>query len=114
MSSDCVFCKIGAGELPAEVVLSDDEFVAFRDLHPRAPVHLLVVPKRHVTSLDTVEELGPEAAARLLHFIAAAARETGVNETGYRVVGNTGPDAGQEVFHMHWHLIGGRRLGEMA
>lgn len=114
MSSDCVFCKIAAGEMPADVVASDDEFVAFRDAHPLAPVHVLIVPRTHITSLDVIEQLGPDGAGRLLHFIAALARELGVHETGYRTVTNTGPDAGQEVFHLHWHLIGGRRLGEMA
>ena len=114
MSSDCIFCRIAAGETPADVVAADDEFVAFSDLHPVAPVHLLVVPRQHVTSLDVIEQLGPDGAGRLLHFVAAVAREAGLQETGYRVVTNTGPDAGQEVFHLHWHLIGGRRLGEMA
>jgi histidine triad (HIT) family protein len=114
MSSDCVFCKIAAGELPAAIVMSDDEFVAFRDVHPKAPVHLLVVPRRHVASLDRVDELAPGTSARLLHFIAAVAREADVDETGYRVITNTGPDAGQEVHHLHWHVIGGRRLGGMG
>jgi len=114
MSSDCVFCRIAAGEMPADVVASDDEFVAFRDAHPLAPVHVLVAPRRHITSLDVIELLGPDGAGRLLHFVAAAARELGVDQTGYRVVTNIGPDAGQEVFHLHLHLIGGRRLGEMA
>jgi len=114
MSSDCIFCKIAAGETPAEVVASDDEFVAFRDTHPLAPVHVLVAPRRHLTSLDVIELLGPDGVGRLLHFVVAVARELGVHETGYRVVTNIGPDAGQEVFHLHWHLIGGRRLGGMA
>ncbi|HQG04604.1 MAG TPA: histidine triad nucleotide-binding protein [Thermoleophilia bacterium] len=109
MSTDCTFCRIAAGEAPA-----DDEFVAFRDAHPRAPVHLIVMPRQHVTSLDVVEQLGSDAAGRLLRFIAMLAREQGVHETGYRVVTNIGPDAGQEVFHLHWHLMGGRRLGDMA
>jgi histidine triad (HIT) family protein len=114
MSSDCIFCRIAAGEVPADVVAADDEFVAFRDAHPVAPVHALVVPRLHITSLDIVEQLGPDGAGRLLHFAAATARALAVHETGYRVVANTGPDAGQEVFHLHLHVIGGRRLGEMA
>jgi histidine triad (HIT) family protein len=114
MSSDCVFCRIAAGEMRADVVASDDEFVAFKDAHPLAPVHVLVAPRRHITSLDLIELLGPDGAGRLLHFVAAVARELGVDQTGYRVVTNIGPDAGQEVFHLHLHLIGGRRLGEMA
>jgi histidine triad (HIT) family protein len=114
MSSDCVFCRIAAGEAPADIVAANDEFVAFRDAHALAPVHVLVAPRQHLASLDVVELLGPDGAGRLLHFIAAVAREQGIHETGYRVVSNTGPDAGQEVFHLHLHLIGGRRLGEMA
>jgi histidine triad (HIT) family protein len=109
-----MFCRIAAGETATELVAENEEFVAFRDAHPLAPVHLLVVPRAHIASLDIVEQLGPDGAGRLLHFVAAVAREQGVHETGYRVVTNTGPDAGQEVFHLHWHLLGGRRLGEMA
>jgi histidine triad (HIT) family protein len=114
MSSDCIFCRIAAGEAPGDMVAADDEFVAFRDAHPAAPVHVLVAPRLHMTSLDVIEMLGPDGAGRLLHFVAALARELGVAETGYRVVTNIGPDAGQEVFHLHWHVLGGRRLGEMA
>ena len=114
MSTDCTFCRIAQGEKAAEVVAANDEFVAFRDAHPLAPVHLVVMPRQHLTSLGVVEQLGPDAVGRLLHFVAAVAREQGVHETGYRVVTNIGPDAGQEVFHLHLHLIGGRRLGEMA
>lgn len=112
--SDCVFCKIAAGEIPAKVVAQDDEFVAFADLNPAAPVHLLVVPRTHVASLDEIERLGEGAAGRLLRFIAATAREAGVAGTGYRVVCNTGPAAGQEVMHLHWHIIGGATLGGMV
>lgn len=114
MTSDCVFCRIAAGESPAEVVAATDEFVAFHDLHPVAPVHVLVVPRVHLTSLDLVGQLGPGGAERLLRFVDEVARATGVHETGYRVVMNSGPDAGQEVFHLHLHVIGGRRLGELA
>lgn len=114
MSTDCTFCRIAAGESPADLMAANDEFVAFRDAHPLAPVHVIVMPRQHLTSLDVVEQLGPDAVGRLLHFVAEVARDQGVHETGYRVVTNSGPDAGQEVFHLHWHLIGGRRLGEMA
>jgi len=112
--SDCIFCRIAAGEVPAEVVAQDGDFVAFRDARPVAPVHLLVIPRRHVASLDQAEALGDGASARALGFIAAAARSAGVAESGYRVITNTGPDAGQEVMHLHWHVIGGARLGGMA
>jgi histidine triad (HIT) family protein len=110
----CIFCRIAAGEVHADLVNQDEHFVAFPDARPRAPVHLLVVPRRHVASLDQAEELGPEAAARALAFIAATARSAGVADSGYRVIVNTGPDAGQEVQHLHWHVIGGTRLGGMV
>lgn len=114
MAEDCIFCRIAAGEIPAEVVNEDAHFVAFPDVHPHAPVHLLVIPRTHVASLDEAEALGPEASARALEFIAATARAAGVAESGYRVITNTGPDAGQEVAHLHWHVIGGTRLGGMV
>ena len=112
--SDCIFCRIAAGDIPADVVAQDDDFVAFRDVRPLAPVHLLVIPRSHVASLDEAEELSAEASARALAFIAATARSAGVAESGYRVITNTGPDAGQEVMHLHWHVIGGARLGGMV
>ncbi len=110
----CVFCRIAAGEIPADVVASDEHFVAFRDQQPLAPVHLLVVPRRHVASLDELEGLGADDGAALLPFIVATARAAGVAESGYRLITNTGPDAGQEVMHLHWHIVGGRPLGGMA
>jgi histidine triad (HIT) family protein len=95
-------------------VSEDEHFVAFPDARPHAPVHLLVIPRTHVASLDEVESLGSDASARALAFIAATARGAGLADSGYRVVTNTGPDAGQEVQHLHWHVIGGARLGGMA
>jgi len=112
--ADCIFCRIAAGEIPADVVASDERFVAFADLHPLAPVHLLVVPRRHIASLDELDASGGDAGAAMLSFIAETARGAGVAARGYRVVTNTGPDAGQRVMHLHWHIIGGRRLGGMA
>lgn len=111
--SDCLFCKIAAGEIPAEVVAADDGFIAFRDLHPLAPVHLLVVPRTHVASLNELRDLGTDSMG-MLPFIAAVARQEGIAESGYRVISNTGPDAGQEIMHLHWHVIGGEALGGMV
>ncbi len=111
--NDCIFCRIAAGEIPAELVASDGRFLAFKDLHPLAPVHVLIVPRRHVASLSDVAGLGDDGAG-LLDFMATLAADLGVSDTGYRVVTNTGPDAGQEVMHLHWHLIGGAPLGGMA
>ena len=110
----CVFCRIAAGEAPAHVVASDERFVAFTDLHPVAPTHVLVVPRSHVESLDELDGLPSDTRAAMLSFIAEVARRAGVARSGYRVVANTGPDSGQEIRHLHWHVIGGRRLGRMA
>jgi histidine triad (HIT) family protein len=112
--SDCIFCRIAAGEIPADVVASDEHFVAFRDLNPLAPVHVLVVPRQHVVSMADLDALPAAAAAGLLPFAARVAREAGVEASGYRLLTNTGADAGQEVLHLHWHVIGGRALGGMA
>jgi histidine triad (HIT) family protein len=108
---DCIFCKIAAGEIPSSQVLENGDVVAFRDLNPEAPVHVLVIPRRHVTNL------GASAAAdqALLGAVLLAARQVaeqeGVAESGFRVVLNTHADAGQTVGHLHAHVLGGRRLG---
>lgn len=107
----CVFCRIAAGEVPARVVLADDEVVVFHDTAPRAPIHLLVIPRRHIPSLAAA---APEDAAllgRLLRTAAAAAHAAGIADSGFRVVANTGAGAGQSVFHLHLHVLGGRPLG---
>ena len=111
---DCIFCRIAAGEIPADMVAGDERFVAFKDLHPLAPVHVLVVPRRHVASLDELDAAPDDMRAAMLSFIAETARSAGVAGSGYRVVSNNGRDAGQEVMHLHWHIIGGRPLGGMA
>ena len=108
--TDCLFCRILAGELPAQVVLRRDGFLAFRDIAPKAPVHVLVVPERHVPSLDEVGALSTEERAAMLVFCADVARLEGLAESGYRVTTNHGPDALQSVFHLHWHVLGGERL----
>ncbi|MCR4409401.1 MAG: histidine triad nucleotide-binding protein [Candidatus Saccharicenans sp.] len=109
--SDCIFCKIVRKEIPARIVYEDDEFLAFDDIRPQAPVHTLIIPKKHLPSL---KEAGPDEAGllgRILIRAAEIARLKGIDHSGYRVVVNTGPDSGQEVFHIHFHLLGGRRLG---
>lgn len=111
--TDCVFCRIAAGEIPADIVAGDDEFVAFKDLHPVAPEHVLVIPRRHVASLDRIGDLGEPAAGRLLAFVASVAEKAGVTDGGYRVIVNTGRNAGQEVQHVHVHILGGEPLGPM-
>ncbi len=105
--SDCVFCRIVAGSIPARKLFEDDDVVAFHDLNPQAPVHVLVVPRRHVASLDAAADDDVELLGRLLAAARRAARETGV-ATAYRVVNNCGAAAGQSVFHIHLHVLGGR------
>lgn len=112
MADDCLFCRIVAGEIPAEIITRDDDFVAFRDIAPKAPVHLLVIPTRHVESIAGVGELDERVRAAMLPFIAGVAREAGLEGTGYRVTTNHGPDARQSVSHLHWHVMGGGRLSE--
>ncbi len=106
----CVFCRVAAGEQPAEVLFADEEVVAFHDIAPKAPVHVLVIPRRHVTSLATATPVDEALLGRLFLAAAEAARRCGI-AGGFRVVVNSGPAAGQSVFHIHLHVLGGRRLG---
>lgn len=109
MSADnCIFCKIVAGEIPSSKVHEDDMCVAFNDLHPQAPTHVLVIPKEHVDSLDKAQAEHKETLGHLMLTAASIAREKGFAEDGYRVVVNTNGDGGQTVFHLHVHLLGGR------
>ena len=108
--ADCLFCRIASGGIPATIIHQDELVVAFRDIAPRAPVHLLVIPRRHLASVRDLTDADGELLARLFTVAARLAREEGVAETGYRLVANTGPQAGQTVHHLHWHLLGGREL----
>jgi len=109
MGSDCLFCRIVRKEIPAKLVAEDEHCLAFRDINPQAPVHVLVVPKKHIPSLN--EATDPEILGRMDLMAAAIARAEGVAEGGYRTVVNTNAGAGQTVFHIHLHLLGGRLLG---
>jgi histidine triad (HIT) family protein len=108
--SDCVFCKIAAGEIPTELVYEDDQIVAFQDVSPQAPVHILLIPRRHLATLDEAgEDQGPLLGSILL-TAARIAREKGIAEKGYRVLTNCNAEGGQVVFHLHFHLLGGRQM----
>ncbi|MGE0440728.1 MAG: histidine triad nucleotide-binding protein [Gemmatimonadales bacterium] len=110
--SDCIFCRIAAGEIPATLVGQNDDAVAFRDLNPQAPTHVLVIPRRHVTAAaDTDTDDGEALLGRTMRLAVQVARDLGLAEDGYRLVVNNGRDGGQSVFHLHVHLLGGRRLG---
>jgi histidine triad (HIT) family protein len=106
----CLFCKIVAGEIPAEVVHTDDQTVAFRDINPQAPTHVLVIPREHIASLNEAGQPDEAKLGQLLLTAARVARAEGLAEGGYRTVINTGAGAGQSVFHIHAHVIGGRKL----
>ena len=104
----CLFCRIAAGEIPARIAYQDEQVVAFHDIDPKAPTHVLVIPRRHVPSL--AEATDAELLGRMSLLAADIARQEGLAERGFRTVINSGPDAGQTVFHLHLHLLGGRHL----
>jgi histidine triad (HIT) family protein len=112
VDNNCLFCRIVAGEIPATIVHETDTTVAFRDIDPKAPVHVLVIPKSHHTDVVALAR-DPGAAADVLAAAAAVAEAEGLTGDGFRVLFNTGPHAGQEVFHVHAHVLGGRPLGPM-
>lgn len=110
----CLFCKIIAGEIPSNKVYEDDLVLAFRDINPQAPVHILVIPKAHIASVAEVSPENSTVVAHIFEVIPAIAKAEGL-ENGYRVVSNCGPDAGQTVGHLHFHILGGKELAlEMA
>lgn len=108
--SDCLFCKIVAGQIPAKKVHEDAHTLAFHDIDPKAPTHVLVIPKRHIPAFSALTVADGETLGHLAAAVNAVAREQGVAEGGYRVVCNNGADAGQTVDHLHWHVLGGRGL----
>ena len=109
--SGCIFCQVAAHQKPAQILYEDEYSVAFRDIHPQAPVHLLVIPRRHVVSLNDLEEQDAGLLGRLLLVAARMAAQEGIDGTGYRTLINTNAEAGQSVFHLHVHVLGGRPLG---
>lgn len=108
MADACLFCRIVSGEIPAKIVRQDDRAIAFRDISPQAPTHVLVIPRRHVATLGEATDTGE--LGHLLRMAAAVAEQEGVATTGYRTVINTNGDGGQTVFHLHLHVLGGRAL----
>lgn len=107
-NEDCIFCKIGAGEIPADVVYEDHWVVAFRDLHPQAPTHVLVIPRRHMPSAAEIGDDDREMLSAMFGALRAVAAREGLSS--YRIVSNIGPEAGQTVYHLHLHLLGGRAM----
>lgn len=108
---DCIFCKIINKEIPSNIVYEDDEILAFRDIHPVAPVHVLVIPKKHITSLVELEKEDEAIIGKIYGAINKIAIQEGILEKGFRVIVNCGEDGGQEVKHLHFHLLGGKKMG---
>jgi len=109
--ADCLFCRIIKREIPASIVYEDDRVLAFNDINPQAPTHVLVIPKRHIATLGDVSADDDQIVGELVRRAAAIAQERGIAAGGFRTVFNTNRDAGQTVFHIHLHLVGGRALG---
>ncbi len=108
---DCIFCKIIKGEIPSEKVYEDEEILAFKDIHPAAPIHILVIPKKHIATLMNVTPEDSNIMAKILESIQKIVKQLGIEENGFRLIANCGPDSGQEVMHIHFHLLAGRKMG---
>ncbi|MCC5813788.1 MAG: histidine triad nucleotide-binding protein [Leptospira sp.] len=108
--NDCIFCKIANKEIPAKIEYEDDDMIAFHDLNPQAPIHLLFIPKKHIESLDKLNQEDSIVIGKIFFQISKLAQSLGLDESGYRVVNNMGADGGQTVYHIHFHLLGKRPL----
>lgn len=106
----CVFCQIAAHERPAKILYEDEDCIVFRDIRPQAPIHLLVIPRKHITSLNDDLEEEKALLGHMMTIIGRVAKEQGIDGSGYRTVINTNPEAGQTIYHLHIHILGGRRL----
>jgi histidine triad (HIT) family protein len=109
---DCIFCKIIAGEIPTEILYQDDEIIAFRDINPQAPVHILIIPKKHIASLDQLSQSDTALVGRMVAVASKLAKDEGIDKKGYRLAINCGKEGGQLVPHLHMHLLGGRQLSD--
>jgi len=110
-NEDCLFCRIGRMEIPADIVFEDDLVIAFRDIAPKAPTHILVIPREHISSAASLTEANGPLLGRIFAVAAQLARDEGIAKSGYRITTNSGAGAGQSVYHIHFHLMGGRQMG---
>lgn len=110
MGADCIFCKIAAKDIPVDLLFEDDSVVAFRDIKPQAPVHVVIIPKSHVPAVNDLTARDEALAGRMVLAARKVAKDLGISDSGYRIVFNCNKDAGQEVFHIHAHLLGGRKF----
>ena len=108
---DCVFCKIIDGKIPSEKVYEDEDILAFKDINPAAPIHVLIIPKKHIENLMDVKPEDSELMIKVMQAIQKVAKIVGVEEKGFRLISNCGPDSGQEVMHLHFHLLAGKVMG---
>jgi len=108
---DCLFCRVGAMEIPADIVFEDDQVIAFRDINPKAPVHILLIPRAHITSAASLTEANGPMLGHMFAVAAQLARDEGIAKSGFRLTTNSGAGAGQSVPHLHFHLMGGRQMG---
>jgi len=111
---DCIFCKIVAGEIPSDSVYQDEEIIAFRDINPQAPVHIVIIPRKHIASLSRLSQSDSALVGRMVAVANKLAEDEGVTDKGYRVVINCGKEGGQLVPHLHMHLVGGRQLSDQV
>ena len=109
---DCIFCKIIKREIPSEIVYEDEEIIAFKDINPAAPIHILVIPKKHISSIIEIKKEDEAIIGRIYSVINKIAEDIGIKEKGFRVILNCGEDGGQEVKHIHFHLLAGKKLGQ--
>ena len=107
---DCIFCRIANKEIKSDFIYEDEDIVVFNDVNPAAPVHILVIPKKHISSIMEIGELEESVSARILKIISKVAKDMNIDEDGFRIVSNTGDGAGQSVKHLHFHILGGRKF----
>ena len=112
MEMDCIFCQIVAGKVPSEIIHQDEEVIAFHDINPQAPIHLIIIPKRHIPSLTHLSEAEAQLMGHMVNIANQLAKREGIFESGYRLVVNCGKEGGQVVPHLHLHLLGGRKLSD--
>jgi len=110
MEHDCLFCKIAQGEIPADIIYEDDRVIAFDDIHPKAPVHKLIIPRKHIATVNDLDPKDNELIGHMTQIAKKLAKDFKVDQSGYRILMNCNKNAGQEVFHLHMHLLGGRIL----
>jgi histidine triad (HIT) family protein len=106
----CIFCKIVNGDIDSSKVYEDENYVAFKDINPKAPIHILIIPKEHIPYLSDIDDTNKNIIGDMAHIANKIAKELGIDKTGYRILINNGEDAGQEVFHIHMHLLGGKKM----